>query len=163
MNNRRRERILTKLAAEKAPSEGTNTVLRILGSRKLGFGDVKANKQTAKTVPGQEVLHSGGKWAQQALAQQEARIGIRPSLPTPGVAPMAKTARTKEVSRRTGGALWEKAKSVLGFTKKAPNKKPMSQLQKKEIALGLRSPSGAPVRVTTGNTRRYARVNSLNY
>ena len=147
MNRQRKQRILTKLAAEKAPSEGVNKVLRILGSRKLGFGDVKANKQTASTVPGQEVLHSGGKWAQQALAQQEARIGIRPSLPTPGA------------------ALVQKQASIMKFLDKfrrgkAATKKPMTALQKKEIALGLRSSSGAPVRVSTGPTRQFARINA---
>lgn len=150
----RKQDILEKLAAEQASSQGTNTVLRILGSQKLGFGDVKASKQTAKAVPGQEVLHSGGKWAQQALAHQEARIGIRPNVPTPGAAYLAKTARTQEVTKRTAPAIWAKTKSILGFgAKPAKKAKSGGALARAEARLGI-----SPGQVTHRAAPQWARV-----
>lgn len=151
LNSRRKQRILEKLAAEKEkmPTRGTNTVLRILGSN-LGFGAVKANKQTAKTVPGQEVLHSGGRWPHKALAEQEARIGIRPNLPPPpGAADMSKNASFAKIRTFLKG----------GKTPgRAPAKKSLTAFQKREVKLGLRNADGTPVRVTTGDTSQWARV-----
>ena len=147
----RKNDILRKLG-EKAPSKEVTEALKTTGAT-LGFGAVKANKKTVQTVPGQEVLHSGGKWAQQALAQQEARIGVRPSVPTPGAIYAQKQASLSKLAMVT------RIRAFLRGGGKTKKTKPLSALQRREVKLGLRNADGTLVPVTTGPTRQFARVN----
>ena len=137
LTGQRKQLILEKLA-EKGTSKKVNAALNVAG-KNLGFGAVKANKQTAKTVPGPEVLHSGGKWAQGALAQQEARIGIRPNLPAPMLQKQANLFTKLLKLKKKGKAA-------------APKKTRLDQI---EARLGI-----SPGQITTGNTRQWARTNA---